>query len=213
MKTNWTRELAPLLKLYGKRKHPLDYENRYQLLVVVLLSAQSTDKLINDISKDFFRTFPDMTKLSKAKPEELYPYLRKVRGFMKKTASLLEIAKIVVSDENIPHTMAELVKLPRVGRKSANVIIRESGDEAEGVICDLHVLRVAPRLGLSDDEANPKAEKVERQIMEAVPQELWNSAGMALSFLGRETCRPTNPDCLNCVMNRSCRYFKDIGGY
>ncbi|MDO9612911.1 MAG: endonuclease III, partial [Bacteroidota bacterium] len=110
--------------------------------------------------------------------------------------------------ENIPRTMDPLTKLPGLGRKSVNVIIRESGDAAEGVIVDLHVLRVAPRLGIAAVEDATKPEKVEKKIMAAVPQEFWNECGMAISFLGRELCRPTNPKCEVCPMNTICQYYQ-----
>jgi endonuclease III len=100
--------------------------------------------------------------------------------------------------------MAELIKLPGIGRKSANVIIRESGDHAEGIIVDLHVLRVAPRLGIA---VGDKPEKIEKQLMEIIPQNRWNETGMSMSFLGREICRPTNPKCNICVMNKVCKYY------
>ena len=106
--------------------------------------------------------------------------------------------------------MDQLTKLPGLGRKSANVIIRESGDTAEGVIVDLHVLRVAPRLGIVTDEDADKPEKVEKQIMAAVSKEFWNEAGMAISFLGREICRPTNPKCDICPMNTVCLYYQSL---
>jgi endonuclease III len=96
--------------------------------------------------------------------------------------------------------------LPGIGRKSANVILRESGKPAEGVIVDLHVVRVAPRLGIATG-ADPK--KIEKQIMEVLPQKEWD-AGMAMSFLGREICRPTNPKCEICVMNTVCEYYKNV---
>ena len=85
------------------------------------------------------------------------------------------------------------------------MIIRESGGKAEGVIVDLHVLRVAPRLGVAIGD---KPEKIERQLMEVMPQEKWNEIGMALSFLGREICRPTNPKCDECILNSICDYYK-----
>ena len=100
--------------------------------------------------------------------------------------------------------MAELIKLPGIGRKSANVIIRESGDNAEGIIVDLHVIRVAPRLGIAEGD---KPEKIEKQLMEIIPQNRWNETGMALSYLGREICRPTDPKCKSCMMNKVCRYY------
>ena len=129
---------------------------------------------------------------------------------MKKTATLLEIANRLQKEENIPRDLAGLTSLPGIGRKSANVIIRESGDTAEGLIVDLHVLRVAPRLGIAEMTDKPKPEKVEKQIMDKLPQDQWNQAGMALSFLGREICRPTDPKCDICVMNSVCRFYRAL---
>lgn len=212
MNTNWSQHLAPLLNQYGKRKHPLDYQNRYQLIVMVILSAQSTDKLINELTKEFFKAYPSLSTLSNAKPEDLYRYLSKVRNFRNKSNWLVKIAQIVGDDDKIPTTMEGLTKLPGLGRKSANVIIRESGDKAEGVIVDLHVLRVAPRLGIAKQDNKPKPEEVEKQIMAAVPQELWNQTGMAISFLGREICRPSDPRCDICVMNTVCQFYKALKG-
>ena len=103
--------------------------------------------------------------------------------------------------------MEELIELPGIGRKSANVIMREAGVKAEGVIVDLHVLRVAPRLGIA---AGTDPKKIEKQIMEQIPEKDWGQIGMAISFLGRETCRPTNPKCNECVVAKSCAYFKTL---
>ena len=100
-----------------------------------------------------------------------------------------------------------MTKLPGIGRKSANVIIRESGGEAEGVIVDLHVVRVAPRIGVAK---GTQPEKIEKQLMLALPREYWNNLGMAISFLGREICRPTNPKCDQCIMNQVCYHYNKI---
>lgn len=212
METNWSQSLAPLLKQYGNRKHPLNYENRYQLVVMVILSAQDSDRHINELAGEFFEAYPTMNALSKATPEDLQRYLSSVRNFGNKTKWLVKLAQMVGEDENIPTTLDGLTKLPGLGRKSANVVIRESGGNAEGVIVDLHVLRVAPRLGIAEQEEKPKPEKVEKQIMAAIPQELWNETGMAISFLGREICRPSNPKCDSCVMNPVCRFYKGLNG-
>ena len=104
-------------------------------------------------------------------------------------------------------TMEELIALPGIGRKSANVIMRGIGCKAEGVIVDLHVLRVAPRLGIAGG-TDPK--KIEKQIMDVIDEKDWGEIGMAISFLGRETCRPTNPHCDKCVVSKSCAYFKTL---
>jgi endonuclease-3 len=205
--SNWAENLEPLIKLYEKRKHPLDYENRYQLLVMVILSAQDSDKHINELSVALFKTFPSVLELKNALPEDLHPYISSVRNFNNKSNWLVKLAQIIGDDSKIPSTLEELTKLPGVGRKSANVIIRESGGKAEGVIVDLHVLRVAPRLGIA---VGDKPEKIEKQIMEVMPQQKWNDIGMAISFLGREICRPTNPKCGQCIVSSVCNYYKTI---
>jgi endonuclease III len=204
METNWAEHIEPLLQAFGKRKHPLDYKNRYQLLVMVILSAQDSDKHINELAKEFFKNYPSMNQLAKASAEDLQHHLSSVTNFANKSKWIAELAKIVGDDNKIPTTMAELIKLPGIGRKSANVIIRESGNEAEGIIVDLHVIRVAPRLGIA---VGDKPEKIEKQLMEIIPKNRWNETGMAISFLGREICRPSNPKCNECIMNKVCKYY------
>jgi endonuclease-3 len=210
MNTEWSKALQPLFAEYGKNKHPLDYQNRYQIVVLVVLSAQTTDDRINELAPKLFAAYPDMKSLSKATPEDLQPYIRSVRNWNSKANWLIKIAQTVGDDDNIPRNMDGLTQLPGLGRKSANVIIRESGDVAEGVIVDLHVLRVAPRLGIADEKDAEKPEKIEKQIMAVIPQEFWNEAGMSMSFLGREICRPTNPKCDICPMNTICKYYKSL---
>lgn len=207
MAADWVEALLPLFKKYKGRKHPLEYRNRYQLLVMVLLSAQDSDRNINRLAPALFEHYPSMKELANAKPEDLYRHIRHVRNFATKAKWLTQIAATVERDENIPTTLEELTKLPGIGRKSANVIIRESAGEAEGIIVDLHVFRVAPRIGVAKGE---KPEKIEKQLMETLPQKYWNDAGMAFSFLGRETCRPTNPKCTDCLMINVCEYYRNV---
>jgi endonuclease-3 len=204
-KVNWPEAIKPLLKKYKGKKHPLDYENVYQLVVMVILSAQVTDDLINKLAPDLFKAFPNMQALARAMPETLFPYIGKVRKHADKSKWLIELAQKVKTDKNIPLTLDGLTALPGIGRKSANVIMREAGVPAEGVIVDLHVVRVAPRLGIAEG-TDPK--KIEKQIMEILPQKEWD-AGMAISFLGREICRP-KPKCEICLMNKVCEYYKGL---
>ena len=204
---NWGEEIKPLIAKYKDKKHPLDYGNIYQLVVMVVLSAQDSDKHINQIAPPFFEAFPDMASLAKADAEALYPLIGKVRNFGNKIKWLLELSAKVKEDKNIPLTMEELTSLPGIGRKSANVIMRESGISAEGIVVDLHVVRVVPRLGVVDSD-DPK--KIEKQLMAVMPQYTWGELGMAISFLGRETCRPTNPNCNECVMKPYCNYCKSL---
>lgn len=203
--TNWPIAIRPLLKKYKSRQHPLDYHNTYQLLVMVILSARDSDRHINQLAPELFAAFPDMKSLSKATPTALKPFIGKVSNSANKTNWLLEIAQKIKKDSNIPLTLDELTGLPGIGRKSANVILRESGSTAEGVIVDLHVVRVAPRLGIASG-SNPV--KIEQQIMAALPRKEWD-AGMAMSFLGREICRP-KPKCDSCLMNKVCAYYKAL---
>jgi len=205
-KTDWPEAIKPLLKKYKKTKHPLDYGNTYQLVVMVVLSAQDSDAHINQLAPALFKAFPTVKALSKASSSDLYPFIGKVRNFANKTKWLMEISQKVKSDSNIPLTLDELTALPGIGRKSANVILRESGKKPQGLIVDLHVVRVAPRLGIVSQTKDPK--KIEKELMEVLPQSEWD-AGMAMSFLGREICRP-KPKCEGCLMNKVCEYYKKI---
>ena len=206
MPTNWPEAIKPLLKKYKDTKHPLDYRSTYQLLIMVVLSAQDSDKHINKIAPAFFKVFPNMEALSQATPDAIQEHISDVRNFGNKTKWLSELSKQIKKDKNIPLTLDELTALPGIGRKSANVIKRESGAEAEGVIVDLHVVRVAPRLGIATG-TDPK--KIEKQIMEALPRKEQWDAGMAMSFLGREICRPT-PKCEECLMRPVCAYYQSL---
>ena len=204
---NWPEHLEPLLKQYKNKKHPLDYQNKYQLVVMVILSAQDSDKHINQLAPAFFEAYPSVNQLAKATPEDLHRYINSVRNFGNKSGWLVKLAQTIGDDSKIPSNLTDLTKLSGIGRKSANVIIRETGGKAEGIIVDLHVVRVAPRLGIA---SGTDPVKIEKQLMEQIPQEKWNEVGMAISFLGREICRPTNPKCTECVMNVVCNYYKEI---
>lgn len=201
---NWPEAIKPLLKKYRNKSHPLEAKSLYQMLVMVVLSAQSTDNIINGLAPDLFQAYPNMQSLSNATLETLTPFISKARNFNNKGKWLIAIAKEVKKDSKIPLKLEELVKLPGVGRKSANVIMRYAKAPAEGVVVDIHVLRVAARLGIATGD---DATKMEKQIMEVLPQEEWD-AGMAMSFLGREICRPT-PKCEICLMNKVCAYYND----
>ncbi|HEX9979872.1 MAG TPA: endonuclease III [Flavobacterium sp.] len=208
-KVNWAEAFKPLIAKYKDKQHPLDYKNIYQLLVMVVLSAQDSDANINKLAPALFQAFPDMKSLAKASTEDLLPYVEKIRFHGNKIGWLQDIAATIQDDKNIPLNMKELTALKGVGRKSANVIMREAGVQTEGVMCDLHVVRVAPRLGIARGK---DANKIEKELMEALPQKMWTEAGMALSHLGREICRPSNPKHSECVMNQVCEYCREKNG-
>lgn len=199
---DWPAAVKPLIKKYAKTKHPLEAENLYQMLVMVVLAAQTTDKVVNLIAPDLFKAFPGMASLAKATPEKLQPLISKIRNSRNKAGWLIKIASEVKKDAAIPLTIEALVQLPGIGRKSANVIKLFAGAEIEGVMVDLHTVRVSNRLGIATSD-DPK--KIEQQIMQQLPKKEWE-AGMSMSFLGREICRP-KPLCPDCLMRPVCAYY------
>lgn len=201
---NWSEKLQPLIEKYKGKKHPLNYENIYQLMVAVVLSAQDSDANINKVAPAFFEKFPNLESLAVSSVEDLIPFVSKVRNFNTKASWLIEIAQTLNTNANIPTQLENLVALKGIGRKSANVIMREMKAPAEGIIADLHVIRVAPRIGLITEAKD--GNKVEKQLMQVLPKEIWGEIGMAISFLGRETCRPTNPKCTECPVQDHCQY-------
>ncbi|MDI9257330.1 endonuclease III domain-containing protein [Flavobacterium sedimenticola] len=203
-KNDWSERINPIIELYRDKKHPLDYQNLYQLMVMVILSAQDSDANINKVAPALFEAFPTIESLSVAQVDELIPYLTKVRNFGTKATWIIQIARELQKDDNIPTSLEALTALKGIGRKSANVIMREMKVPAEGIIADLHVIRVAPRIGLIEEAKD--GNKVEKQLMQVLPKEIWGEVGMAISFLGRETCRPTNPKCTQCPIQNHCQY-------
>lgn len=201
---NLLEMFKPLFRKYGSKKHPLDHKNRCQLVVMVVLSAGTSDKNVNAIAPPLFDQFPSMKEFAAASPEDLFPFIRKIPGFVKKGTWITQLARQVGDDVHIPHALVDLTKLPGIGRKSANVIMSESGEKMEGVIVDLHTVRVVPRIGIATG-GNPV--KIEQQLMEKFPQQYWKKLGMSLTFLGREICRPTNPGCERCPVNGICKYY------
>ncbi|WP_289659224.1 endonuclease III domain-containing protein [Flavobacterium panacagri] len=201
---NWETKLEPILKKYKGKKHPLHYQNTYQLLVMVVLSAQDSDANINSISPLLFEKYPTLKSLSETNLEAFIPYISKVRNYSTKAQWLLDIAKTIKEDKNIPLNMSALTALKGIGRKSANVILRETHQPAEGIIADLHVIRVAPKIGIIKESKD--GNKVEKDLMQVLPKNIWSEIGMAISFLGRETCRP-KPKCEECLLTDICLYY------
>ena len=171
---------------------------------MVILSAQDSDANINKIAPALFEAYPNIENLAVTNVEALIPHISKVRNFGTKANWIIKIAQSLKKDSNIPTNMAELVALKGIGRKSANVIMREMKAPAEGIIADLHVIRVAPRIGIIPDTKD--GNKVEKLLMQVLSKEIWGEIGMAISFLGRDTCRPSNPKCGVCPIQNDCQY-------
>lgn len=201
---DWRQKLTSILEKYKQKEHPLKYQNLYQLVIMVVLSAQDSDENINKITIPLFDTYPNFESLSKATISNLIPYITAVKFYEKKAEWILNIAKIIKKEENIPLTMKGLTNINGIGRKSANVIMREANVSPEGIMADLHVIRVAPRIGITTSTKD--GIKIEKELMLILPKEIWSEIGLAISFLGREICQPV-PKCTICPINSCCNYY------
>lgn len=195
--------LARLKKEYPDAHCELDFETPLQLLVATILSAQCTDKRVNIVTPDLFRAYPRAEDLAAARTEELEDIIRSTGFFRNKTKSLLGMSAAVVERHagEVPRTMEELVKLPGVGRKTANVVLGNAFATNEGVVVDTHVGRLAIRLGLTND-TDPV--KVEQTLMKLFPREDWALLSHLLIFHGRRVCVARAPRCGECVLNDIC---------
>jgi len=182
------------------------YDNPYQLLVAVILSAQCTDKRVNMTTPAIFEKYPDAASLSKASFDELFPFIKSISYPNNKTKHLIGMAKIVMDNYNgkIPMTVDELVNLPGVGRKTANVITSVI-DAQPNMAVDTHVFRVAARLGLTKNAKTPLI--AEKQLIEFLPTELVHKAHHWLILHGRYICVARNPKCNICGLKPACKFY------
>jgi endonuclease-3 len=203
-KTNVNVILEVLESRYGEVATFLSHKNEFELLVAVILSAQTTDVLVNKVTPKLFERFPNVEELANASYEEVAGIIRQVNYYKNKAKYIVETAQIVRDSYQgkVPNKMEELVKLPGVGRKVANVILSESFAIQDGVVVDTHVKRVAYRLGWT---MNLSPEKIERDLIELLPKERRKNTAKQLILIGREYCYAgREPDCKNCPLNRLC---------
>ena len=187
----------------------LIYDNPYQLLVSVILSAQCTDKRVNMTTPAIFHKYPSLNELSKATVDELFPFIKSISYPNNKTKHLIGMAKMVMNDfdGNIPMTVDELMKLPGVGRKTANVITSVI-DKQPNMAVDTHVFRVAARIGLTINAKTPLA--TEKQLIQFIPTELIHKAHHWLILHGRYICVARNPKCGECGLKPVCKYYNKV---
>jgi endonuclease-3 len=185
----------------------LNYENPYQLLVSVILSAQCTDKRVNIVTPDVFKKFPTPQKLAKAEFDDLEPLIRSISFANNKTRHLLGMAKMLVEDFNgeVPDSVEELVKLPGVGRKTANVITSVIYEQPNMAV-DTHVFRVSARIGLTTNAKNVL--QAEEQLIANIPPKLVHKAHHWLILHGRYTCVARRPKCENCGLTSICKFYQ-----
>lgn len=197
-------ELAPLLaSTYADTDISLDNEDPLQLVVATILSAQCTDERVNQVTPSLFARYPSALDYAEADREELEALIHSTGFFRNKAKNIqgLGARLVAVHDGVVPDTMQELIELPGVARKTANVVLSNAFGKAEGIVVDTHVKRVAGRLGLTG-ETDPV--KVERDLMKVLPREQWIPFAFRLILHGRARCNARRPDCADCELAELC---------
>jgi endonuclease III len=197
-------EVVTRLKVeYPDARTELDWKNPLELLVATMLSAQTTDVQVNRVTQSLFAKYRTAEDYAHADPSELEEDIRPTGFYRNKARSLRNMAGALVEEHEgeVPGTMQELVALPGVGRKTANVVLGNAFGVDEGIVVDTHVRRVSGRLGLTE---NKDPVKIEQDLMKVVPEEDWTVFSHLLILHGRHTCKARKPDCPNCILNDIC---------
>lgn len=197
---NWFQQAMPVAET------ELHYDNPYQLLVAVILSAQCTDKRVNLITPPLFEAFPTAADMASASPDDIFPFIKSVSYPNNKAKSLAGMARVLCEEHNgeVPDNMDSLLKIPGVGRKTANVILSVVFNKAAMAV-DTHVFRVSERIGLTTNSKTPL--QTEQTLMQNIPESLVPKAHHWLILHGRYVCKARKPDCLNCGIASVCRFY------
>lgn len=195
--------LKRLKKSYPDAKCSLHYSNAFELLIATILSAQCTDERVNFVTKTLFKKYTRPEDYLKVPEEELQNDVRTTGFFRNKTKSIRGASKKIGEDfgGNVPSTMEELLTLPGVARKTANVVLGNVFHIADGIVVDTHVRRVSQRLGLTKQTI---PEKIEQDLMKLVPKKDWIQFSHWIILHGRHVCKAQKPDCYNCILNDLC---------
>ncbi len=195
--------LKILNSVYPKIPHFLHHKNVFEFLVAIMLSAQTTDNKVNQVTPKLFERFPDSKSLANADLSEVMNITREINYYKTKSRHIIESAKIIENsfDGKVPDDMEDLLKLKGVGRKVANVILCDYFNKPVGIVIDTHVKRVSFRLGLTN-EKNP--EKIEKDLMTKIPKKYWTTISKQLILIGRNFCHPRKPKCDKCPLQKYC---------
>ena len=198
--------LTYLDELYPNPKCELEYTKDYELLIAIVLSAQTTDKRVNIVNKTLFAKYDTLDKLANAEPKDIAKIIKSIGTYTKKSEYVVGIAKTLVHDGyyTVPNNRQYLEKLPGVGRKTINVFLSVIYNEP-CIAVDTHVNRVSKRLGLAKEKDDVLA--VEHKLMKKIPKDKWNKAHHQLVFFGRYQCKALKPNCENCKLKEQCKYF------
>jgi endonuclease-3 len=195
--------LKRLDQLYPAATCALDHKNAWQLLVATILSAQSTDVNVNRVTPELFEKYPRVQDFAALKPEQLEPDIRSTGFFRNKSKSVVGAAKKIVSDfgGEVPCDMEQLLTLPGVARKTANVVLGTWFEKNEGIVVDTHVQRISRRLELTRNE-DPK--KIEQDLMRVIPRDKWTLFAHQIIWHGRKLCLARAPKCADCLLETIC---------
>lgn len=202
------KEIIKILKeTYPEAECSLDFSNPFQMAVAVLLSAQCTDARVNIVTKELFKAAPTAKEMNTLTIKEIEKYIASCGLYKTKAKNIKGLAKMVMDKYNgeIPDTMEELVKLPGIGRKSANVVMLEAFHNPQGVAIDTHAKRICNRIGISKEES---PEKIEQDLLKKIDKDEYFDANHLFVWHGRYTCKARKPECEKCTITKYCNYFK-----
>ena len=202
-------EILKILKdTYDKPQTVLNYSNPFELLIAVIMSAQTTDKQVNNVTKDLFKKFKGPEDFASLEPEELEEHIKGIGLYRNKSKYIVKACQILIDEYGgqVPQERKELMKLPGVGRKTANVVTSIIFGK-DAIAVDTHVFRVSNRIGLADSE---NVRETEEDLMEVIPQKLWSPAHHWLIFHGRNICKARRPKCLECSVKEYCNYYHNL---
>lgn len=190
----------------------LNYTNDYELLIATVLSAQCTDKRVNEVTKALFNKYQTLEELKEATLDDIKEIIRSCGNFNKKSEYILTIAKKIYEEKNgkVPNDFNYLITLPGVGRKTINVCLSELFN-VPTIAVDTHVERVSKRLNLASN--NDDVLTIEKKLMKKIPKPLWNRVNHQLVLFGRYHCKSIKPNCLNCLMKKGCKYYEKNNKY
>ena len=199
-----------LLDTYPDAKCELEYKSPYELLVATVLSAQSTDIRVNIVTKELFKNYNTPEKILKLGEEKLMEYIKSIGFYNVKSKNIIALSHLLIQnyDSQVPDEMDELLKLPGVGRKTANVVLSNCFG-VPAIAVDTHVFRVSTRLGFSDKK-DPL--QVEQDLMKKISKKYWTDAHHAFIFHGRRICKARNPICELCSVQSYCKFYKKKKG-